>query len=116
MAHWRKSRPEISSPRRAPTPRVSPAGGAEADPLGGRSSGKPAPALSEFGSQEVDWQPHSGPLAISGKTPGTSLSQMISLPKILTRNLSLTRGQVVDARNELSEEARTSLPAPRLLS
>ena len=64
--------------------------------LGGWSSGKLSPALSEFGSQEVDWQPHSGPLAISGKTPGTSLSRIIHQPKILTRNLSLTWGRGVE--------------------
>lgn len=82
--------------------------------LGG--SGQSSPALSEFGSQEVDWQPNWGPLAISGKTPGTSQSQMILLPKILTRNLSLTWGQVVEARNESFEESWTFLPAPMTLS
>lgn len=51
----------------------------------------------------MDRPPHSGPPATSGKTPGTSLSQMIWLPKILTRNLSLTWGQDVEARNVLSE-------------
>lgn len=69
----------------------------------GWSSGEPPPTLSEFGSQEMDRPPHSGPPATSGKTPGTSLSQMIWLPKILTRNLSLTWGQDIEARNVLSE-------------
>lgn len=85
--------------------------------LGGWGSGKPSPVLSEFGSQEVDWQPPSGPPAISGKTPlvlkGTSLSHII-LPKILTRNLSLTWGQGIEPGVNLKEHRHFCLPAAPL--
>ena len=82
--------------------------------LGGWGSGKPSPVLSEFGSQEVDWQPPSGPLAISGKTPlvlkGTSLSRIILLPKDLDKKSFLDLGTGYRTRSE-SEGTQTFLPA-----
>lgn len=104
MGQWIKSRPKDFLPSSEPPPCEVPQRGKCRNglELGGWSSGKLSPTLSEFESQEVDWQPHSGPLAISGKTQGTSLSHMIWQLKILTRNLSLTWGQGKEARDEWS--------------
>lgn len=117
MGQWVKSRPKDFLPSLGLHLQVSPRKNADANQSWwGWSSGKLSPALSEFGSQEVDWQPHSGPLAISGKTPGTSLSRIIHQPKILTRNLSLTWGRGgwgggCRTRSELSVGTQTFLPA-----
>lgn len=102
MGQWIKSRPKDFLPSSEPPPCEVPQRGKcrNGPELGGWSSGKLSPTLSEFESQEVDWQPHSGPLAISGKTQGTPLSHMIWLLKILTGNLSLTWGQGKGARDE----------------
>lgn len=70
------------------------------------------PLFQSLDPRGVEWQHPSSPLALSGRTPGTSLSHMIWLLTILTRNLSLTGGWGVEARNELSEGAQTFLRAP----
>lgn len=92
MGQWIKSRPKDFLPSSKPPSCEVPQRGEcrSGSEQGGWSSGKISPTRLEFESREVDLQTHSGPLAISGKNQGASLSHVIWLLKILTRNLSLT--------------------------